>query len=251
MKLVYTRRTWNVEITFEVAELRGWYTSGATAIAPHIDIAPYVSYVRPEFRFAYRTRFRPRLHDVAVQIDYCDTALVGEAVPVTIRIISQDDRPLHCQISLFLQPTEEDDREQDGRLERIPAATLRLGEETSKSLIRDVPLGLLKPSATIEQTFFLQASQAGTQVVDLSLQNALRSPAEEGGLSQHWSEVTRTIVIAVAQPFEAVSHVSYRSKDALIATMSTIVTIAGPSTLRIEDIKLKTRVRGRDRVALT
>jgi len=106
------QNSWDVRLSFTPAEIAQWETSGKgfTPLQPiSSSLLSVTSHVFGSLYTNIVHRFQLRPHLVTFDIQHRDQALVGESFAIDLEICNADDRALEVEISVFLQPGEEDD----------------------------------------------------------------------------------------------------------------------------------------------
>lgn len=134
------------------------------------------------------------------------------------------------------------------------------GQETT-TLLQDLNLGQLEPSASMEKTINIKASYPGSKLIDLSLQASL------GGLDAHDSEeiqqvqeINHTASLDVVDPFELSSEVVYRHASRAVgedgiegwATVMSVVSMpeAGSRAVAVQKVEVEPKVSLMPRVTI-
>jgi hypothetical protein len=81
--------------------------------------------------------FAPPPHAVALELSAPPVGFVGEAVPITVKATSEDERDLQLSLSVLLQPGDEP----DGRLSFSEAANVRKHDRARRRPLRRAPQG--------------------------------------------------------------------------------------------------------------
>ncbi|WVW83128.1 hypothetical protein I302_105146 [Kwoniella bestiolae CBS 10118] len=223
LKLGLQQGSWNLDVLLSPGELVEWITP-KRGIVPVQALSPSVDFVHQP-------------HDLDVEIIHVPSAFVGEDVAVTIKATNQDDREMDVVLSVFLQPGEGDEDE---------GSTITIDDQLSPTLLKDVSLGSLSPSASTSKTITLRAPMEGTKIIDFSLQSTVKLPPPKT-LSptpddQRTEEITRTAVIPVLRPFEVKMAVNYSQRlegsEGAHAIVGILVEVPGPRGVRVEKIQL-------------
>lgn len=93
--LTLSHNSWVLNWRLDVGRLDAW-TAGGASFVPLDGVHSSVS-------------FAPRDHAFSVELDHAPVGFVGEALPITVRVKSSDDRKLKLSLSVLLQPSDEPD----------------------------------------------------------------------------------------------------------------------------------------------
>ncbi|KAK8869844.1 hypothetical protein IAR55_000412 [Kwoniella newhampshirensis] len=232
VKLSLKQGSWDLEIHFTPDELLEWTTE-------HGRVVPVQS-------LSSSVLFTPRSHEIDVEITHHPSAFVGEDLRVEVKVTNKDDREMDVDLSVFLQPGDED--EDDG-------STLSHGSQRTTSLLKDISFGLISPSGSRTETIVLRCPAESTKIVDLSIQSTVRSQTTKdlpsgghGSDSQRTEEVNRTIAIPVLRPFDVQMGVKYthKGKTGGEALVDIRVGVLSPRGVKVETIDIKQVVSIRD-----
>ncbi|GMK59483.1 hypothetical protein CspeluHIS016_0800890 [Cutaneotrichosporon spelunceum] len=157
--------------------------------------------------------FAPPPHAVALDLSAPPVGFVGESVPITVKVTSDDERDLELSLSVLLQPGDEPD-----------GSAISYGECQSDALLKDIPLTLV--NGTAETTVYLLSPLADTKMLDVSLMSTLSGLGEE---------TTRTAVVPVVEPFAVSTSTQPTKAGALLAAT---LGVPGPRAVVVEGMAL-------------
>jgi hypothetical protein len=134
------------------------------------------------------------------------------------------------------------------------------GQETT-TLLQDLNLGQLEPSASTEKTINIRALYPGSKLIDFSLQASLSDlNASDGEEIQQVEEINHTASLDVVDPFELSSEVVYRHASRAVgedgvegwATVMSVVSMpeAGSRSVAVRKIEVEPKVSHMPRVTM-
>ncbi|KAG9086628.1 hypothetical protein FRC06_003000 [Ceratobasidium sp. 370] len=109
-------------------------------------------------------------HRVELSIEHSGSTYIGEHYPIEISVKNADTKPMYVALDVMIQPSL-DDSQND----------IKIDNETSSSLIKQVSLGLIQPQDFVSKTLLLfTRGQPGDRVLDFSVRSstvASRAPS--------------------------------------------------------------------------
>lgn len=151
-------------------------------------------------------KYRP--HNVLLSISHEVPAYIDEEYPIQIDVRNEDARDLEIVIDILLLPSEYDEA----------VSTITVDDERSTSLIKDIPIGVLKPGANCVKTLMMSnAGPPGNRVLDVSVRS--RSPSDhpeqveetaDDGLQNDTTEILHTLIVPTVEPFKMSQEIVYR-----------------------------------------
>ena len=126
-----------------------------------------------------------------------------------------------------------------------------MDNQTSSALIEDIEIGTIEPHQSTSKIVILKSPVAATKLIDFSLNTSLvesspsiaqRTTSDDAEGEARIEESTHTAVIPVLDPFAVTYKVGYSSTSEEpnegSATVSSIITCPGPSTLRVQSVQV-------------
>ncbi|KAG8739213.1 hypothetical protein FRC10_005870 [Ceratobasidium sp. 414] len=109
-------------------------------------------------------------HQVELSIEHNGSTYIGEHYPIEVSVKNADTKPVYVVLDVMIQPSL-DDSQND----------IKIDNETSSSLIKQVSLGLIQPEDFVSKTLLLfTRGQPGDRVLDFSVRSstvASRAPS--------------------------------------------------------------------------
>ncbi|BEJ18225.1 hypothetical protein CspHIS471_0705020 [Cutaneotrichosporon sp. HIS471] len=197
--LTLARDGWVLTWRLEPTPLDVWRARG-TAFVPSAGVFPSVT-------------FAPPPHAVSLDLSAPPVGFVGESVPITVKVTSDDERDLALSLCVLLQPGDEPD-----------GSTISHGDASSDALLKDIPLTLI--DGTAETTVYLLSPSANNKILDVSLMSTLSGLGEE---------TTRTAVVPVVEPFAINTSTQPTKAGALLAAT---LSVPSPRGIVVEGMAL-------------
>ncbi|KZV68255.1 hypothetical protein PENSPDRAFT_25100 [Peniophora sp. CONT] len=133
-------------------------------------------------------------HQVEVSFDHPSPAYLDEEYPIVVNVLNSDERSFDAVLDVLLQPTEIDDA----------VNTIRIDEERSSGLVKDISLGQIPPNSTSSKTIYLHNTGApGPRILDVSIRSYVSHRETDS------AETLRILSVPVSAPVKVKHDVRY------------------------------------------
>ncbi|TFK44945.1 Gryzun, putative trafficking through golgi-domain-containing protein [Crucibulum laeve] len=203
-KLVLTieENAWKIEIPFDACGARQGSAPTARWLSS-LDPPRFIP-IKREDCSSVLVKHRP--HNVSVSLNHQSPAYLDEDYPIDIEVTNLDTRELDVVVDVLLQPTEID----------YAINSIRIGEERSSGLIKDVDFGVLASGATVVKTLHLINTGApGDRLIDISVRSRSVSVSENVDEDEDEDildimESLQALVVPTVEAIKAIYEVAYR-----------------------------------------
>ncbi|KAG9084046.1 hypothetical protein FS749_005537, partial [Ceratobasidium sp. UAMH 11750] len=143
---------WRIELPFNLQ------TKSAEGIVPSLPWYNGKRFVPLRGSGSPANSFVSPPHQVELSIEHSGSTYIGEHYPIDISVKNADTKPMYVVLDVMIQPAL-DDSQND----------IKIDDETSSSLIKQVSLGLIQPQDFVSKTLLLfTRGQPGDRVLDFS-----------------------------------------------------------------------------------